>query len=568
VFFSEFVPLNNLTDSNGAVALGALELFNAGITPVSLSMYQLRMCSTNCSTWSTVITFPVSATVNPADVYVVCTASFQDSPCNYRINDFSISSVALTRNASIGFDVLDQVDSIYSSNPACVQPTSRIVRSPLVYMGNAGSWTKSVQPAQCEWLIVSPSQQSTLGVHFVSAHVQSVSVSTRMVEDADPVTVDPSPCTLSPLAKIVDDDNSTFVTNNCLDQRYRFNFNLVETARIREVSFVATRVREEVKFPAKAVQIFSYTGFDQYYTVPDGVSYLRVKVWGAGGAGGSGLGYEGGSGGMGGSGGFSSGLISVQPGQVYAIAVGGGGVPCNRSTSYPTNPPAASTTLRLGPYGFAGSAFYGAGTGGGLSGVFNQTISFANAVLIAGGGGGGNDGPWWCHGGQGGGSNGGTASNSNVNRGASQSSGGQGHGDCSISNCGAGTQLYGGSATWGNVNQGGGAGGGGYYGGGAGYSRGHEYCGGGGSGYAKPNLVRDAILAGGASVWTMRPPYQEDVWYQPGIGVGGTSTGFYGNQIAGGNGLVVVEPMGRWNFHTVRSKLIAAAQVIFTFFLS
>jgi hypothetical protein len=67
--------------------------------------------------------------------------------------------------------------------------------------------------------------------------------------------------------------------------------------------------------------IFVYTGDSQTLTVPEGVHQLWVEAWGGGGGGGdtccSGRG--------GGGGGYARALLSVTPGEVFDIIVGGGG---------------------------------------------------------------------------------------------------------------------------------------------------------------------------------------------------------------------------------------------------
>src|SRR5881394_4009110 len=80
--------------------------------------------------------------------------------------------------------------------------------------------------------------------------------------------------------------------------------------------------------------VFSYTGSLQSYTVPDGITSLDVKLWGAGGND------------WGGGGAFISGSLAVTPGEVLSILVGGGG--------------------GTGPIG--SGAFGGGGRGGGFSG--------------------------------------------------------------------------------------------------------------------------------------------------------------------------------------------------------
>ncbi len=58
------------------------------------------------------------------------------------------------------------------------------------------------------------------------------------------------------------------------------------------------------------------------WTVPAGVSVLRLRVWGGGGAGGNGFG---GAGGGGAGGGYAEGYVGVTAGQTFAVTVGNGG---------------------------------------------------------------------------------------------------------------------------------------------------------------------------------------------------------------------------------------------------
>ncbi len=59
------------------------------------------------------------------------------------------------------------------------------------------------------------------------------------------------------------------------------------------------------------------------WTVPAGVSLLKIRLWGGGGAGGAGFG---GAGGGGAGGGYSEGFYPVTAGQTYFVTVGNGGV--------------------------------------------------------------------------------------------------------------------------------------------------------------------------------------------------------------------------------------------------
>ncbi|HWH75542.1 MAG TPA: hypothetical protein VNV16_14890, partial [Methylibium sp.] len=74
---------------------------------------------------------------------------------------------------------------------------------------------------------------------------------------------------------------------------------------------------------------FSYTGTNQEWTVPEGVTEVTIKAWGGGGHGGvrgtSRPAIVGTPNTYGGGGGFSRATFAVTPGQVLTIRVGGGG---------------------------------------------------------------------------------------------------------------------------------------------------------------------------------------------------------------------------------------------------
>ncbi|MCZ8227740.1 glycine-rich protein [Flavobacterium sp.] len=231
---------------------------------------------------------------------------------------------------------------------------------------------------------------------------------------------------------------------------------------------------------------FDYTGAIQTWTVPAGVTRIFVDVAGAQG---------GGSGGtfIGGKGGKVSGILTVTPGNVLQITVGG------------------QSTTNIAVYGFGGnggqSTIYGtiARAGGGLSAISTAApVTQANALLIAGGGGGiatatniyaGN-------GGAGGGLNGISATSNyggtpTRGGGASQTAGGMAGSpfDGNSTNPTAGTAINGGaggivggfSAGW----NGGGGGGAGYFGGGGAAGGGNaQGSGGGGSSWTHASVVQ------------------------------------------------------------------------------
>lgn len=220
---------------------------------------------------------------------------------------------------------------------------------------------------------------------------------------------------------------------------------------------------------------FNYTGALQTWVVPSCVTSINVLAAGAKGGGNNG-----------GNGARVSGVISVTPGQVLNIYVGGQGTCGNNSggwngggTGYASNPANAS---------------YNSCGGGGATDLRIGGTSLANRVLVAGGGGG-----------KGGGSTtttpGGSAGCNNGNPGGNTFGGGGGGGTQVSGGIGgtpwAGTPPGGQSGTLGQGGNGGfwqtasgGGGGGGFYGGGGG---GNDGCctgsNGGGGGGAGSSLI-------------------------------------------------------------------------------
>ncbi|HYE80259.1 MAG TPA: glycine-rich protein, partial [bacterium] len=192
---------------------------------------------------------------------------------------------------------------------------------------------------------------------------------------------------------------------------------------------------------------FTYTGAPQMYTVPADVVTLQVDVVGAQGGGPGGSGPSGSSG----RGGRVQASLSVTPGQVLHIYVGGQGG-------------STATSAGSSPAGWNGGGlgWNAAGGGGGASDVRVGGTTFAHRVVVAGGGGGQhfNDPYGNPPGGNGGGlvgANGqGAFSAGRGGSGGSQTSGGQING--ALGQGGDGNNP--GPGFWG-----GGGGGGGYYGG-------------------------------------------------------------------------------------------------------
>jgi len=244
---------------------------------------------------------------------------------------------------------------------------------------------------------------------------------------------------------------------------------------------------------------YTYTGSNQSFVVPSGVTSVNVYIWGAGGGAGLGAG--------GGAGCYVQGILTVIPGETLTIVVGQGGG--NKASSF-------------------GKTYGGGGSGGGLDtgrsdivssqgGGRSAIVRSATDLVTAAAGGGG-------RGGRGGrgrlvtGENG-----TGVATGGTQSAGGTNNG-----------AIYSG----GNANQDNSAGGGsGYYGGGGGNQ---DQAGGGGS-CLTSNL---SLLAGESTYGTessngVLAPQTSSPYYNSDVAFGATSSYGY-NYGSGGNGLVVI----------------------------
>lgn len=234
---------------------------------------------------------------------------------------------------------------------------------------------------------------------------------------------------------------------------------------------------------SRGFQDFCYTGANQLFTVPGGVTSVSMYAWGGGGGGSTGTTRTPGS-----AGGFATRTLTVEPGDRLLVIVGGGGLrPLNATSGVAT-------------YGGGGCGTYsgghGSGGGGGRSAV-RQLYTIA-----AGGGGSGSGGEattaQHANTGVGGGASGGNGASSidstggSGGNGASQSAGGTAGvymGDGTSYPGTAGTLLTGGNGHLGN-NRPGGGGGGGLYGGGGGgggFSGADSWGGSGGGGSSFPS---------------------------------------------------------------------------------
>ena len=216
-------------------------------------------------------------------------------------------------------------------------------------------------------------------------------------------------------------------------------------------------------------QSFGYTGGNQSFTVPVGVSSISVTLYG--GAGGNATGGL-----AGGLGGETTGTLAVTPGQTLTVLVAGVG---GNFTSSAT--PAAGGYGGGGPGGIATSTnlIYGGAGGGGASQILNGTTELA---IAGGGAGAGGDGGGGVVGGVGGGTTGGTGGGTGPGLGGTQSAGGAA-GNTAAGGT-AGGSLSGGTGGGNSSSScGGGGGGSGYYGGGGGGDS-SAGCSGGGGGSA------------------------------------------------------------------------------------
>lgn len=283
------------------------------------------------------------------------------------------------------------------------------------------------------------------------------------------------------------------------------------------------------------------------YTVPSGVTSLKIKMWGAGGGGG-GAGYSA-NGGAGGGGGYTEATISVTPGETLTTYVGGGG--------------------DGGIYHSGGNdAGYG-GAGGGFSSLYRGSTP----LLVAAGGGGGGGARYNLNGGAGGagggtsglagstvgygigggggssGSGGTGGVNSSGNDGAKGSSLAGGAGADGRTNDGNdGSGATGGLASGGNGGQaninttraGGGGGGAGHYGGGGGAaSRNNNSDAGGGGGGASSYIIANASAKQNLS-GTGTNPGNSSESARNNAGNGGSGGSSRGSGNSGANGLIMI----------------------------
>ena len=332
-----------------------------------------------------------------------------------------------------------------------------------------------------------------------------------------------------------------------------YNFTITATAGAK----TSTRDYSMI-VQAPQAYTYNYTGSNQTFTVPSGVTSFQVYMWGAGGGGGSSTSGSVRISGDGGSGGYVSGTLSgYSAGQTFSILVGQGdsnSVGDTAIENYGGGGAGTDNNNGQGPGGHGGGRSE-ISIGGG------SNTPAGTRILVAGGGGGG--GSFYHNGDAAGDNTGGNAAYPTGESGAgsdtpptggTQSAGGTAGSGASNSswsstpptNGSAGIGGYGRSATiqqdigYGRP----GGGGGGYYGGGGGDggngpSTGtRSQGGGGGSSYYNSTYISNFAHETGSDTTA---PQAGNTYYSSGIAVGGTgdndndrSTG------VGGNGKVVL----------------------------
>jgi hypothetical protein len=261
--------------------------------------------------------------------------------------------------------------------------------------------------------------------------------------------------------------------------------------RVLLVSLVASAALAPAASALPPPAVFTSTGAEQAYVVPDDVTLVAIDAIGAAGGGGCG-------GGTGGLGGQVTARFAVSPGSVLFVEVGDVGAPGALPGGF------CSTTSTESFNGGGGGGPVGAGGGGGASDVRTvpriATGTSGSRLIVAGGGGGAGSaglvpgGAGGDAGSGGGGARAGGGATLDLPGAAGTSTG-----------CNAdavpGTIGLGGDGSEDFPNNGGGGGGGGYWGGGGGGCTpgAGGAGGGGGSNYVAPQAVGATLLAAEAA---------------------------------------------------------------------
>lgn len=128
-------------------------------------------------------------------------------------------------------------------------------------------------------------------------------------------------------------------------------------------------------FGTGLIRVYGSSGASYSFTVPSGITSIRVRVWGAGGGGGSSSTYSGGGGG-----GFAIGEFDVAAGDSYAVTVGAGGLP-NASGGTSSFSSLISAT---GGQSAVNSSIHSGGEG--VGGYINHKGGFSQNSYCGGGG--------------------------------------------------------------------------------------------------------------------------------------------------------------------------------------
>jgi|GEM_PF-1747221 len=309
--------------------------------------------------------------------------------------------------------------------------------------------------------------------------------------------------------------------------------------------------------PTQAITLSYSTAGLSSLVVPEGVTSITAKLWGAGGGGGVGSGAGQVTGGSGGGAGYMTGTITVTPGETITVLVGSGGAKGAATTDGGDG--GGFSALRRGASTYLFIAA-GGGGGGGMTG--NQSNAYA------GGGGGGQVGKEGnfgsqtigctplaaagCGGTQTAGGAGGTGWGTGADGTAGASLAGGNGGAAGTG--GAGGTGGGGSGNT-NGNGGGGGGGGGFFGGGGGENGFSATTGagggggGGGSSFATSTTATatstvegntGAASSGTGPVSGGTAGNSSDPQYTGNAGLGGTGASTAAAATAGNDGLVVI----------------------------
>lgn len=294
------------------------------------------------------------------------------------------------------------------------------------------------------------------------------------------------------------------------------------------------------------------------YVVPAGVTYVTVKVWGAGGSGGNGSGSTG-TGGAGGGGGYAKAVIAVTPGESLTVSVGSGGADRGTSSSAGGNGGGFSAVLRSGTYlvqaggGGGGGGSRGSNSGDGGAGGAGGGSPAENGVIGEGSSAGGlgygaHDTLAGTYSDGGAAGSGGTAGASGVANGGGNG-GGSDAATCNNAmeaadtggNGGTGAGGAGGNDTTSCSN--GGGGGGGRYGGGGGGSHATNNNRGGGGGGGGSSYINPTGLVTGTDVQTTgsgATPGNSSDSDRSGAADGGTGGTSTSGGTAGDDGRIVI----------------------------